>query len=161
MMPEEQRWKRMGDVRGKILEAQVFELASLLSAWSRPSDSSQELHPKRCVILPSESAKLQRNRVIRGEGCSSSAFIQPANMSRTETDKRPQWISQEGSACRAGEAAAWSSFKDAAPVRGHPIYTNVLHYGDRGGETVTHEKEKEKKLGQGFGWGNDPMFEND
>lgn len=88
MMLEEQRWKRMGEVRGKILEAQVFELASLLSAWSRPSDSSQELHPKRCVILPSESAKLQRNRVIRGEGCSSRASIQPADMSRTETDKQ-------------------------------------------------------------------------
>lgn len=78
----------MGDVRGKILEAQVFELASLLSARSRPSDSSQELHPKRCVILPSESAKLQRTRVIRGEGYSSSALFQPPKKSRPERDKQ-------------------------------------------------------------------------
>lgn len=48
-MPEEQRWKRMGDVRSKILEAQVLELASLLSEcmiqdfWLQPRAPSKKM----------------------------------------------------------------------------------------------------------------------
>lgn len=125
-----------------------------MSLWSRPSDSSQELHPKRCVILPSESAKLQRNGVIRGEGCTSSALLRPPKTAGEKPREKigPPWISQEGSAYRAGEAAAWSTFK----VLGHPIYTNVPHCVDRG---VGKEWDMTKRKKRGTWMGDGPMFE--
>lgn len=110
--------------------------------WLQPRAPSKKMCDSPQWVSETAGKQGYQRRGLQLQGF----FIQPPHMSRIETDKQDL----SGSAKKAQLAEQEMlfqrfTFKDAAPVQGHPIYTNVPHYGDRGVGKQWHMRKRKKR----------------